>query len=263
MPRAMRLVLHQARYDLTAIRANRQARFSTLVMPVVLLAVVIGVTGGDPIRYGGASLNAATYFAPGLIAFAVLASCFMALVVELVLQRETGVLKRRRARPVPAWTLVVARTLAAAATSLTIAAVLLVVAANGYDAAIPAAAIPAIAVTVIAGTASLCALAYALSTAIPSGPAAQPVVALVALPLFLVSGVFFPASDLPSGLALLAGVFPLEHLAHGLRHAVLPGAGGTRIDGADIAVMLAWALAGLAIAVRRFSWLPRTSAGSG
>jgi hypothetical protein len=46
MPRrALSLVLHQARFDLRAIRADRQARFSTLVMPVVLLAVVVGVTG--------------------------------------------------------------------------------------------------------------------------------------------------------------------------------------------------------------------------
>lgn len=260
--RPLSLVLHQTRFDIKAIRANRQARFSTLVMPVVLLAVVVGVTGKVPIRDQGATLTPATYFVPGVIAFAVLASCFLALVIDLVVQRETGVLKRRRARPVPAWTLVIARTLAAAATSLTVAALLLVVATNAYDATIPAAAIPALGVTVVAGAAALSALAYALSTAIRSSAAAQPVVALVALPFLLISGVFFSTSKLPSGLEALSSTFPLEHLAHCLRHAILPGASGIRLDGADLAILLAWALAGLAIAVRRFDWLPSTTDGA-
>jgi hypothetical protein len=57
-------------------------------------------------------------------------------------------------------------------------------------------------------------------------------------------------------------VFPLEHLAHGLRHAILPAAGGTHLDSRDLAILLAWAAAGLAIAVRRFDWLPRTNRGA-
>jgi ABC-2 type transport system permease protein len=260
MPRnPWQLVAHQTRYDLKAIRGNRQARFSTLLMPLVLLVVVVGAAGKDPIRDQGGAVAPATYFTPGLISFAVLASCLMALVVELVNQRETGVLKRRRARPVPAWTLVAARCVAAAVTSLAVSALLLVVATNGYDAVVPAAAVPALAITVVAGAASLSALAYALSTAIRSTAAAQPVVALVTLPFLLLSGVFFPASKLPSGLATVARVFPLEHLAHGLRYAMAPGASGLRLDAADFGILLAWALAGLAVAVWRFDWLPRAS----
>lgn len=259
----LELLLHQTRFDLRALRANRQARFSTLFMPLVLLVVVIGVTGDEPIRDQGATLTPATYFVPGLIAFAVLASCFLGLVIELVLLRETGVLKRRRARPVPAWTLVGGRALAAVATSLAVAALLLIVATNGYDASVPAAAIPAIVVLTVAGAASLSALAFALSTAIRSSAAAQPVVALVALPFFLISGVFFPESKLPAALEAVATAFPLAHLAHGLRHAILPGAGGIRIDAVDLAVLLAWGLVGFAVAVRRFEWLPRTAAGAG
>jgi|tagenome__1003787_1003787.scaffolds.fasta_scaffold20886341_2 ABC-2 type transport system permease protein len=257
------LLLHQTRFDLKAIRANRQARFSTLLMPLVLLVVVVGVTGDEPIGDQGVTLAPATYFAPGLIAFAVLASSFLALLVELVVLRETGVLKRRRARPVPAWTLVGGRALAAVATSLAVAALLLIVATNGYDAAVPAAAIPAIVVLIVAGAVSFSALAFALSTAIRSSAAAQPVAALVALPLFLISGVFFPASKLPATLEAVATAFPLAHLAHGLRHAILPGAGGIRLAGSDLAVLIAWGLVGFAVAVRRFEWLPRTGAGAG
>src|SRR4051794_6766170 len=139
----LRLVLHQARYDLKAVRANRQASFTTLLLPIVLLVFVIAVAGNEPVRSDGATFTPATYFTPGLIAFAVLAGSLMSLTVELVLQRESGVLKRRRARPIPAWTLVAARVAVAIVTSLAVSAVLVIVATNGYDAAIPFSAIPA------------------------------------------------------------------------------------------------------------------------
>ena len=143
------LVLHQARYDLQAVRANRQARFTTLFMPILLLVVIVGVTGDTPIRDGGATLDPATFYVPGVITFAVLASSLMSLVVDLVLQRETGVLKRRRARPIPAWTLVAARILVAVGTSLAVSVLVLVVAGNGYDARIPAAGVPALVLFVV------------------------------------------------------------------------------------------------------------------
>jgi ABC-2 type transport system permease protein len=258
MPRnPMSLVLHQARYDLQAVRADRQARFTTLFMPILLLVVIIAVTGKGPIHDGAAMLTPATFYAPGVIAFAVLASSLMSLVVDLVVQRETGVLKRRRARPIPPWTLVAARILVAIGTSLAVSIVVLFVAGNGYDAHIPAAAVPAVIVLVTAGAASLSAIAYALSTFIRSSSAAQPVIALITLPLYLVSGIFFPASKLPSLLDGVAQAFPLEHLAHGLRHALVPGAGALPVDGLDIAVLAAWTLVGAGVALWRFQWLPR------
>jgi ABC-2 type transport system permease protein len=217
---------------------------------------VIAVTGTAPIRADGAMLTPATYFTPGLIAFAVLAGSLMSLTVELVVQRESGVLKRRRARPIRAWALIAARVAVAIVTSLAVSALLVIVATNGYDAVIPFSAVPAIVVMIVAGAASMSALAYALATAIRSSTAAQPVVALVTLPLYLISGMFFPASKLPPVLDAAANAFPLEHLAHGLRHALLPTASGARLDAADLAVLIAWTLAGGIIAVRRFRWLP-------
>ena len=80
---------------------------------------------------------------------------------------------------------------------------------------------------------------------------------------FLISGAFFPASRLPSAFEAVATVFPLAHLAHGLRQAIVPAAGGIRIEALDLAVLLAWGLLGLAVAVRRFEWLPIAAAGAG
>src|SRR5947209_15836144 len=104
----LNLLLHQARYDLLAVRANRQARFTTLFIPILLLIVIVGVSGTNPIRDGGATLDPATFYARGVMTFAILAASLMGLVADIVIQRETGVLKRRRARPVPALVLTVA-----------------------------------------------------------------------------------------------------------------------------------------------------------
>jgi hypothetical protein len=40
-------------------------------------------------------------------------------------------------------------------------------------------------------------------------------------------------------------------------------ASGLRLDAGDLESLLAWALAGLAVAVWRFQWLPRSTTGAG
>lgn len=243
-----RLLAHQIRFDLRALRRNRQAGFSTLVLPVLLLVIAVNV--------GDRSHETPQIVVPGLIAFAVLTASFMTLVADLVGQREAGVLKRRLASPVPPWVLVAGRTLAAAVTALAAAVLVLAVAGNAYDVTVPTAALPGLVITVVLGSASLAALAYALASAIGAVGSAQPVVSLVVLPLFVISGVLIPTEQLPSGLETVARVFPLEHIAHGLRRAF---DGGTvfGVDAIDALVLAGWAAVGLAVALHRFDWTPR------
>ena len=56
-------------------------------------------------------------------------------------------------------------------------------------------------------------------------------------------------------------MFPVEHLAAGFRHSYVPGAHGVGIVWSDIGVLLIWAAIGVAVALRRFSWLPKTATG--
>jgi hypothetical protein len=90
-----------------------------------------------------------------------------------------------------------ARILVAVGTSLVVSFLLLFVAGNGYDARIPAPAVPALVTVIVVGASSLSAVAYALSTIIRSSTAVQPVIALVAVPLYLISGMFSPRRDCP------------------------------------------------------------------
>lgn len=46
------LVLHQARYDLLGFIRNRQARFFTLVLPLLFLVIFVSVFGNDKVGPG-------------------------------------------------------------------------------------------------------------------------------------------------------------------------------------------------------------------
>jgi ABC-2 type transport system permease protein len=251
---AVALVLHQARYDLLGFLRNRQARFFTLVLPLLFLVIFVSVFGNNTVR--GSGVKASTYYVPGISALAIIASSFVNLVISVTAQREGGILKRRRATPVPAWVLIAGRTLTAMFVSLAVMTVVLLVGRFAYGVHLPTATIPGVALTAVVGTATFCVLGYALSTAIASEDAAQPMTQAVMLPLYFISGVFIPNVNLPGWLRHVAKVFPVEHLADGLHHAYDPAAHGIGIVWSDVGVLLLWAVVGLGVALRRFTWAP-------
>jgi ABC-2 type transport system permease protein len=252
------LVLHQARYDLLGIVRNRQARFFTLFLPIIFLVIFVGVFGKDKAKLTHIPLS--SWYVPGIAALGVIASSFVNLVISITAQREGGILKRRRATPVPAWVLIAGRTLTAVTVSIVVLAVLLTIGRFGYHVAIPTSTLPGIALTAVVGSITFCVLGYALSSLIHSEDAAQPMVQAIMLPLYFISGVFIPNISLPSWLRHVAEVFPVQHLADGLHRAYAPGVQGVGIVWVDIGVLALWCAIGLAVALWRFSWLPSAAA---
>ena len=248
------LVLHQARYDLIGFLRNRQARFFTLILPLLFLIIFVSVFGNNTV--GPQHVKASTYYVPGLSALAVIAASFVNLVISITAQRERGILKRRRATPVPASVLIAGRTLTALAVSLAVMTVLVLVGRFAYGVHLPGSTIPAFVLTAIVGSITFCILAYALSAEIASEDAAQPMVQAIMLPLYFISGIFIPNVSLPAWLRHLAELFPVQHLADGLHHAFDPSVHGAGIVWGDLGVLALWAAAGLAIALWRFDWTP-------
>jgi ABC-2 type transport system permease protein len=254
--RTTSLVLHEARYDAIAFLRNGQARFATIVLPLMFLVIFVSVFGNQHI--GPEHVRAATYYVPGIAALAVISASFTNLVIGVVAQRELGILKRRRATPVPAWVLIAGRSLTAVATSLAVLAVVLAVGVLAFGVHLRAAAVPGLVLTATVGAAAFACIGYAAVTSIRSSESAQPVVLALTLPLYFVSGVFVPSIRLPHWLHSLAVVFPVEHLANGLHRAFDPATTGAAIGWRDLAVVAAWGLGGLALAVRRFVWTPQS-----
>ncbi len=252
------LVLHQARYDLLGFLRNRQARFFTLILPLIFLVIFVGVFGNNTVRASG--VKASTYYVPGISALGLIAASFVNLVISVTAQREGGILKRRRATPVPAWVLIGGRALTAIAVSLFVMTVLLAVGRFAYGVHLPTSTIPGIAVSAVVGSITFCVLGYAFSTAIHSEDAAQPMVQAVMLPLYFISGVFIPNVNLPSWMRHVAEIFPVQHLADALHHAYDPSVHGVGIVWSDLGVLALWALAGTLVALTRFTWTPSARA---
>jgi len=248
------LVAHQARFDLLAFLRNRQARFFTIALPIIFLVIFVSVFGNDKI--GPQHVKASTYYVPGLSALGVIAGSFVNLVISITAQREAGILKRRRSTPVPAWVLIAGRALTAIVVALAVLTVLLLIGRFAYGVHLRAEALPGVVVTAVVGAVTFCCLGYALSTAIRSADSAQPMVQAIMLPLYFISGVLIPNVNLPRWLRDVARVFPVEHLAAGLRHGFDPAAHGAGIVWTDLGVLALWAVAGLAIALTRFTWTP-------
>ena len=255
----LRLVAHQAKFDLLSFIRNRQARFFTLILPILFLVIFVSVFGNH--RIGPQQVKASTYYVPGLAALGVIAGSFVNLVISITAQREAGVLKRRRSTPVPAWVLIAGRALTAIVVALFVLTVLLLIGRFAYGVRLPVATLPGVALTAVVGAVTFCCLGYALSTAIRSADAAQPMVQAIMLPLYFISGVFIPNVQLPRWLRDVAEVFPVQHLAAGLRHAFDPATHGAGIVWSDLGVLALWAAAGLAIALTRFAWTPVAATG--
>jgi ABC-2 type transport system permease protein len=49
-------------------------------------------------------------------------------------------------------------------------------------------------------------------------------------------------------------VFPVQHLVAAISHGFLPGSTG--VAWGDLAILAAWGLGGLAVALKRFRWTP-------
>jgi ABC-2 type transport system permease protein len=250
-------VAHEARYDGLVFLRNRQSQFFTLALPVLFLIILGSVFSGGTVKVPGGSLKTSIYFVPGIICMGIIAASFINLVISVTTARESGIYKRRRATPVPASVIIAGRASVAMVTALVIAAVLLAIGWPAFGATIPVRAAPALIVDSIVGALAFCCLGYALASLIDNADAAQPLTQAVILPLYFISGVFVPVSQLPGWLRNVAGVFPVRHLAQALLTAYNPHTSGAGFAWRDLGVVALWGAVGLMVALRRFSWVPR------
>jgi ABC-2 type transport system permease protein len=254
----LQLSVHQFRYDLLAFFRNRQSRFFTLALPILFLLIFGFVFGGSShsVRVAGGTIPTSAYYVPGIITLGIIAAAFVNLVISVTAQRETGVLKRRRATPVSATAIIVGRSLTAVVVALFTTAILLALGWIFFKGHVPARSGPALLVTVIVGTVSFGCMGYALASFIRNEDAAQPITQAVMLPLYFISGVFVAVTTLPHWLVDVADIFPVRHLAAALLAAYNPHTSGAGFAGWDLLIVAAWGVAGLLIALKKFSWLP-------
>jgi ABC-2 type transport system permease protein len=253
------LVAHQLRYDLLVLWRDPQSRFFTLILPVIFLVLLTSLFGNHTHFVNGHAIKNSTYYVPGISTLGIISASFVNLVITITAQRESGVLKRRRSTPVPAWVLIASRALASVITSIVIVAVIVLLGRVIYGVHLPGATLPAFVLGVVVGAASFCCMAFAAASFIRNEDSAQPLIQAITLPLYFISGIFVPTDQLSKTLQNIADVFPIAHLNKALFKAFDPATTGSGIAGTDLLIVLAWGVAGLLIALWRFSWSPRST----
>ena len=255
---AAALALHQFRYDQKTFWRNPASIFFTVLLPLIFLVIFSTIFGNDEIEELG-GIKTTTYYVPAIITLAVVSATTQSLAIRLTVDRENGILKRVRGTPLPASVFIAGRIGNAIVVSVL---GLLVVAAIGriaYGVEIPWERLPAVLVTLAVGAAAFCCLGVALTAAIPSEDAAAPIANAVLLPLYFLSGVFIPESEIPDGVLHVADAFPIRHFFEAFFEAWNPLTQGAGFEWGNLAIVAAWGLAGLAIALRTFRWTPRAS----
>lgn len=255
--RLVRLVAHQFRYDQKAFWRNVPAVFFSLVLPVIFLlifATLFGGDGGGDRRFG---LAGGSYYVPGIIVLGVVSATLLNVAIGITLQREQGILKRLRATPLPPGVFIAGRALSAIANALLIAAVIMLLGRLLYGVEISGAGLAGVIVTCTVAAAAFCCLGFAISTIIPNEDAAPAVTNAIVLPVYFISGVFFPVDDAPSWLRAIAETFPVRHFTEAMLGAYSPRTSGTGVDAVDLLIVAAWGIGAAVIATRRFRWMPR------
>ena len=256
----MSVLVHQYRYDQRQFWREPASVFFTVILPLIFLVLFVAIFGDGNIETSdGELIDGATYYVPSILALALLNATFVNLAIWLTIERERGHLKRVRATPVPAWAVVGGRALTAVVVAALMVAIVCAVGALLYGVELPTTTLPAFVVSVVLGTLALAALGFAAAGLVPSENAAPPIANAIVLPLEFISGIFVPTEEIPDWMNAIASVFPVKPLFDSILKAFDPTTSGAGFAWGDLAVLAAWGVAGLLLALRTFRWSPRRS----
>lgn len=252
----VRLLAWQARYEQKGYWRNPASAFFTFAFPLVFLVIFASLNNGSTIDFlGGLAYN--QYYIPSIIAFGVISATYTQIAITLSLRRQSGVLKRSRATPLPAWAVLGGLAASAVIVAAIITALTALLGVLAYGVTFPG-HYPALLVALVLGAATFCAVGVMVSTFVPNADAAPAVVNAVFFPVLFLSGTFFPVRP-GSVIARIADVFPVRHFTLAVFDAFDPRlprglAHGFAWD--HLAVMAVWAVGAGLVAVRRFRWEP-------
>lgn len=223
----------------------------SLFMPVLLvgmfgmgMASALGPAGGG--GFGGAYL---AFMAPGAVALAVLSSAVVG-GATLLQERLNGVLKQYLVAPIPRASILVG-TVAASVAKALVQALLVVVLAALLGAALSirvAFVVPAVS-GVLAFALGFAGLAAFFASTAPSMAAYHSVITVFNIPLLFASNALYPLQTMPGWLRVLSTINPTSYAVELLRFAL--GGREPELWGVwgDLAALLAFAVAGVALGV--------------
>ena len=238
------LTWRQYRLERRMFWRNPSAAFFNFLFPLILLALFGAVFAGDQ--------DALDVIVPGIAGMSVMSTTFTALAWNLVFLREQGVLKRMRGTPLPPSVYLSGVGLNALTNAVLQLALVIVAGKLFFGTGWPH-DWAELAVFTAAGVVCFGSLGVALSHAIPNFDSAGAYINAIFLPVIFISGVFYDVADAPGFIKDIAEALPLKHVIDGLSGALVTGR-GLADNWEALAVIGLWAVAGIVLAVRGFSW---------
>jgi ABC-2 type transport system permease protein len=249
----MRLFLHELRTEQLLFWRNREAAIFTFFLPVVFFLIFGAVYGNDYIAKE--HMRGAAFLEAGMIGYGVASTCFAGLGITLVVRRESGILKRIRATPLPAVTYLAA-VLASTFLVFLIESVLIIGIGRLVFSVGVTPRLGSLAVVLAIGALSFAALGFAITGLVRSSEGSSGVINAFYLPMAIIAGTFFTPKSYPEFLRVIADVLPLTYYTELTRDVMVRNEHAWSDAGA-IGVVVAWGVVGVIGAIRGFRWQPR------
>jgi ABC-2 type transport system permease protein len=245
------------RRDLRAVLRSRAQLYSSLLFPLMLLAILgVGVSEGlEPASPRIRDGDYISFLAPGLVVMTVLFSSTFSS-ASYYRDRDSGLLRVMLASPHRPRTILLGKALAGVVIGSLQAGALLAIAAlvPGIDLEWqygPAAGLLLAAVSILLLATLLNGFAQIVAARIATMQGFHLVMNLLLFPLLFFSGAFFPLDDLPGWLKFLAAANPLSYAVDLLRIAVYADDGGHYGLAVDLLVLGALAPAAFLLGIGR------------
>ena len=249
----MRLFRHELKGELLLYTRSRELAFFTFLLPMIFFLLLGSVYGNDRIKSEG-NVRQAPFLEAGMIGYGAISIAFAGLAIVLVIRRESGILKRLRATPLPA-PVYVSALLSAFLAAFGLEVIGLVALGRLlFSVAVPHHALSLV-LALLLGAISFCGLGIGLTALIRSAEGASAVVNAIYLPMAFISGAFFSSHSFPAFLRWIAAALPLTYFLRIVRGVMLHGHEIWMYPG-SVAVIAAWGLLGVVLAIRGFRWEP-------
>lgn len=246
----MRLLWHEVKAELLLYTRSRELAFFTFLLPLVFFVLLGSTYGSDTVD----GVHGSNFLQAGMIGYGVISIAFAGLAIVLVIRRENGILKRLRATPLPAWAYITA-VLLAFLTAFAVQVVgLLVLGRVLFGIGFPD-HLGSLVLALLLGAVAFCGLGIGLTALIHTQEGASAVVNAIYLPMAFLAGAFFSPRHFPEVLRAIADVLPLTYFLRLVRNVMLHG-DEIWSQGTNVAVIAAWGLLGVFVALRAFRWEP-------
>lgn len=214
--------------ELIRFVSERARIIGALGQPLIYLAIM-GTGFGATFRSAAVprGFNYLQFMYPGVIGMTVLFTAVFS-AISIIWDREFGFLKEILVAPVARGTIVAGKVLGGA-TVATLQGILLLVLSPIVGVRLGAAQVLGIVVVMLPTAASLTSLGLVIASRMATMEGFQVVLNFLVLPLWLLSGAFFPLRGLPLWMAALARIDPLTYAVDAFRGMVYAGTPLARI----------------------------------